>query len=336
MVGFRGLELDDSMPILDQLRSGQVGGVILHDLDVQTGAPGRNISSEDQVRSLVGQLREAGRFGVLIALDQEGGRVARLNPANGFPPTLSQQELGSGAPSRTLDQAVRTAATLAELGIDLNLAPVVDLNINPESPGLGTKNRSFSPDPETVTEHARAVVLGHAREGVVTALKHFPGQGSASLDSHLELPDVTDTWSPSELHPYQELLSEGIAGMVITAHVMHRGLDPHWPATLSPAIITGILRDRLGFDGMVMTDDLQMGAVARRFGLESAVRQALLAGVDILLFGNNNPLAYEPEIAPRVIEVILGLLQDGVLTEDRIDESVERIASSKGGEASRR
>ncbi len=336
MVGFRGMEVDGSDPILQQIRAGEVGGVVLFDVDVATGSS-RNVESPEQVTSLVADLQDAARSPLLVAIDQEGGRVSRLKERYGFPSTLSQQELGErNSLELTRSQAAETAESLADVGINLNFAPVVDVNVNPASPAIGSLGRSFSGDPAVVTDHARAVIEAHRGAGVLTAVKHFPGHGSAPGDTHLGLVDVTDTWSPAELVPYRTLVGEGSVDAVMTAHVVNGQLDPQWPATLSPATVTGVLRDELGFHGVVVSDDLQMGAIADHYGLETAVQQALSAGVDILLFANNNARAYEPDIAPRVVALVETLVRDGALTEERIDESVARVRALKGRLPSRR
>ncbi|MGH2771475.1 MAG: glycoside hydrolase family 3 N-terminal domain-containing protein, partial [Actinomycetota bacterium] len=316
IVGFRGATLDDCGPIAGQIRSGQVGGVVLYDFDDQTRTPGRNIRSPEQVRALVSDLHGLASGFLLVGIDQEGGRVNRLKGEYGFPPTLSQQELGRGRVDATGRHAAGIGATLRRLGIDVNFAPVVDVDVNPQSPAIGAYGRSFSDDPSVVADHARAAIEGYHEGGVLTAIKHFPGHGSADTDSHRGFVDITGTWSKAELDPYRLLVGDRMADMVMTAHVFHQELDPQWPATLSPAIITGILRDQLGFAGVVVADDLQMGAIADRYELETALRQALLAGVDLLMFANNNGRAYEPDIVPRVIATIASLVHDGVIAED--------------------
>ena len=329
MVGFRGMALEASDPILQQIEAGQVGGVVLFDVDVATGSS-RNVESPEQLRSLVAELQNAARSPLLVAIDQEGGRVSRLKERYGFPATRSQQELGERQSLElTASQARQTAEVLADVGINLNLAPVVDVNVNPASPVIGALGRSFSADAAVVTDHARAVIEAHRDAGVLTAVKHFPGHGSAPGDTHLGFVDVTEAWVPAELVPYRTLVSEGSVDAVMTAHVVNGQLDPRWPATLSPTTITGVLRDELGFQGVVVSDDLQMGAITDHYGLETAVRQTLVAGVDILLFANNNPRAYEPDIAPRVVALVEALVGDGTLTEQRIDESVERVRALK-------
>ncbi|HEX8761395.1 MAG TPA: glycoside hydrolase family 3 N-terminal domain-containing protein [Pseudonocardiaceae bacterium] len=329
VVGFRGMSVEDAGLVGEQIRGGQVGGVVLFDVDVLNGEQVRNIRSPDQVRMLINGLEQEAGGTLLVAVDQEGGRVTRLKEQYGFPPTLSQRELAQRGVKATREQAAVTARTLSQLGINVNLAPVIDLDINPASPAIGAFGRSFSADTQIVSEHAQAVIHAHHELGVLTAVKHFPGHGSATADSHRGFVDVSDTWSEVEHAPYRALIHDGMVDIVMTAHVFNRHLDPDWPATLSPSTITGLLRQRLGFDGVVMADDMQMGAIAERYSLETALQQAIVAGIDILVFANNNPRTYEPDIAPKAINIIAGLVEDGTISPARIDESVRRIEALK-------
>ncbi|MGH3815831.1 MAG: glycoside hydrolase family 3 protein [Pseudonocardiaceae bacterium] len=329
LVGFRGTSVGDAGPVVEQIRAGQVGGVVLFDVDVLTGEPVRNVRSPDQVHALVDGLQRVAGGSLLVAVDHEGGRVTRLKERYGFPATLSQHESARRGVAVTREQAAQTARTLSHVGINVNLAPVVDLNVNPESPAIGALDRSFSADAQVVSEHARAVIDGHHEQGVLTAVKHFPGHGSAIADSHRGFVDVSGTWSEAELNPYRALIGNGMVDMVMTAHVFNRNIDPEWPATLSPSTITGLLRQRLGFNGVVVADDMQMGAVAEHYGMETALRQAIVAGVDIITFANNNPRVYQPDIAPRAINIIAAMVEDGTISETRIDESVARIRALK-------
>jgi beta-N-acetylhexosaminidase len=162
---------------------------------------------------------------------------------------------------------------------------------------------------------------------VLTALKHFPGHGSALGDSHAGFVDVTDTWSEVELEPFANIIAAGQADTVMTAHVFNANLDPDYPATLSHATITGILREQLGFDGVVYTDDMQMGAIRDNFGYEEAVRLAIGAGVDIIAVGNN--LQYDPGIIGQTLDIIRAAVDAGDISEARIDESYARIMALK-------
>ena len=328
MVGFRGLALTEDNPIVQDIRERQIGGVFLFDYDMPTSSYARNIQSPDQVRALTAEMQNLAAIPLLIGIDQEGGRVARLKESAGFPAMASAQYLGSANDlALTRQYAEQMATLLADLGVNLNLAPVVDLNLNPQNPVIGKLERSFSADPTVVTRHALEGLGALHGRGVLGTLKHFPGHGSSTGDSHFGIADVTSTWSSKELEPYRKILAAGQADVVMTAHIFNANLDPVYPATLSKPIVTGLLREELGYEGVVMSDDLQMGAIRRYYGFETAIRLALEAGVDILSLANN--LEYAPDLATRAIAVVKQLVQDGTLTEKRIHQSYARILQLK-------
>ncbi len=229
--------------------------------------------------------RECAGRPLLIAVDAEGGLVMRLSPRAGYAPTLSHRDLGDANDlTLTEQEARRIGGMLRAGGINWNLAPVVDVGYNPANPVIVGVGRSFSANPTLVTAHARAYLAGMRAAGVLTALKHFPGHGSSYADSHHGFVDVTETANADvELLPYRRLLAEGIVDAVVTAHVFNRRLDPTYPATLSRATIHGVLREQLGFRGVIVSDDMRMGAVAKHYGFDDAVVLALAAGVDLLL-----------------------------------------------------
>jgi beta-N-acetylhexosaminidase len=165
--------------------------------------------------------------------------------------------------------------------------------------------------------------------GVLSAVKHFPGHGSSRADSHMGFVDVSETWSKTELLPYRSLIKEGKPDMVMTAHIFNRGLDDALPATLSRKTIDGLLRTDLGYDGVVVSDDLMMKAIADDYGMETAIEKAVLAGIDILLFANNT-YTYEPDIARKAFSILKSLVERGVITRERIDISFRRIMKLKG------
>ncbi len=330
MAGFRGLELTDDNPITADLEKRQIGAVILFDYDVPSKTPVRNIASAVQVRRLTEDLRRRSRTPLIIAIDQEGGRVNRLKERFGFPSTISAKEMAVGKGTELTERyAEQTAKLLADLGINLNYAPVVDLNTNPENPVIGRIERSFSGDPSIVTEHAAAWISAHKRRGILSALKHFPGHGSSRADSHLGFVDVTDTWKAIELQPYRSLIDDGVVDIVMTAHIFNSRLDAKYPATLSKTIVSGLLRGELKYDGVVVSDDMQMKAISAHYGLETAVEQAINAGVDMLVFGNNAE-TFEPDIAERAVAAIKSLVANGRISRQRIDESYARIMKLKG------
>jgi beta-N-acetylhexosaminidase len=318
MIGFSGTE--GNQLLFDQISSGAVGGVLLLPY---------NIVDRPQLGDLVGKIKEIKTsLPLFIALDQEGGEVSRLNRKKGFADFPSAKSV---AASYSIDQAfdlyIKMAKMEKEAGANLNFAPVVDLDADPLSPAIGAQGRSFSPSPRKVVDYALAFIMAHKGEKVLTAIKHYPGHGSAREDSHVKLADITKTWQTQEEVPFSAIIKRGMADMVMTAHVMNADIDDAYPASLSQKHIQGNLRGRLGYKGVVVTDDLQMGAVSARFPLEETVVQAVNSGSDILLFANfYNP---DPDIPEKVKEIVLQALGDGRIKEERINEAYNRIVKLK-------
>lgn len=328
LLGFPGETLEPGSPIDEAVRRYGTGGVVLFDNNIDLGVTNRNITAPAQLKELTTALQQASELPLLIAVDQEGGVVARLKDRYGFPATVSAKYLGQqNNLELTRSASDSLAATLAEYGFNLNLAPVVDLATNPENPVIAFKERSFSADPTQVTAHAAAFIKSHRHHKILTCLKHFPGHGSSRDDSHLGLVDVTRYWNKDELQPYRNLISQGLCDMVMTAHTFNTAIDPNFPATLSKATIDGILRKQLGFDGVVVSDDLYMGAIVQHYSYEMAVEKAVNAGVDLLVVANDK--AYRPDIMPRTIELLLGLVQRGRIPHERIDQACARIMAMK-------
>ncbi len=330
MFGFTGTEVTpDIAATLDRIKP---GGVILYDYDGPTGgAQPRNIVSPEQLQTLTQDLQANTAIGYFIAIDAEGGLVNRLKTKYGFTLEVpSAEELGTTNPTNTVAVIDELAALLAQMGINWNFAPVVDVNINPESPAIGNFERSFSADPAVVTGHAAAFVNALSHHGVISALKHFPGHGSAANDTHLGVTDVTDSYdAAAELAPYRNLIAAGYDQPVMTAHIVNRNLDPSaMPATLSHPIMTMLLRDELGFDGLVVSDDMQMGAIVEVFTLEAAVVQAIQAGVDVLLISNQQT-DYDLSRLDRIKAAVLAAVDNGDISEQRIYDSVRRILALK-------
>lgn len=325
MLGFRGAELPPGDAFLAQVRTGHVGHVILFDRDVTTGGE-RNIASPRQLRQLTATLRAAAPGPLLIAVDQEGGRVRRLKTQKGFADLPSAQSMGAGQPEKTRAMASQLGKELAALGISVDLAPVADVNSNPANPAIGALERSFSPNPALVAAHALAFGQGLAQQGVIPALKHFPGQGGAQKDSHLGLTDITRSWNAkADLAPYAQAFAQGWPGMVMLGHLFHTGLDANYPATLSRAIVADLLRGRMGWQGVIISDDMQMKAITDHYGLEQAVLLAVNAGVDILLFGNN--LYWDENLPSKAFATLKGLVESGQISQQRIMESWLRIST---------
>ncbi len=329
MVGFRGTDLKQGDSFLQAVRDLHLGGVVLFDRDVPTQSPVRNIVSQQQIQKLTAQLQAVAEVPLLIAIDQEGGQIARLKARHGFSATPSQAELGRwDDQERTRSSAREVGKLLASLGINLNFAPVLDLAVNPDNPIIAALERSYGTDPDRVERHARWTIQEFHRAGVLSAVKHFPGHGASKQDSHLGLPDVTHLWSETELEPFRSLLSEQLPDLVMMAHLYNAQWDETYPATLSSAVITGMLRQQLGFEGVVVSDDMKMGAIAQNYSLEESIELAVKAGVDILLFGNNSS-TYDPQIAQKAVNILRDLVESGTLSRDRIQQSYQRISDLK-------
>jgi len=326
LVGIDGSELRHNSALLHLLEEDQPGGVLLFDRDMEGRR--RNIVNPRQLQRLCRAMQERSDQTLLIAVDQEGGRVCRLKTGDGFPPTRAAAELGAeDDTSSTAAAAGRMAATLAEMGITWNLAPVVDLASNPDNPVIARLGRSFNADPARVVRHAAAVIKAHHHHGIACCLKHFPGHGSSAGDSHLGLVDVSSSWQEQELLPFRQLAEAGLADAIMTAHVFQRALDSRLPATLSPAILQDLLRRHLAFAGVIISDDLQMRAIAEHWTLEEAVGLAVVAGADMLVIGNQ--LASDPLALSRGIEAIVRLLDQGLVAPSRLKDSLQRIARLK-------
>ncbi len=330
LVGFRGQRAAADDIVIRDLQDRKLGGVLLFSRDNITGKRRRNIRSPAQLRALTDELRAAAgnKIPPLIAIDQEGGYVNRLLQRDGFPSTVSARRMGRfDREVYTRRMAGRIADTLAEAGINLNFAPVVDLLVDPKNPIIGAVERSFSDDPQVVVRHASAFIQAHHERGILCSLKHFPGHGSSSADSHLGFVDITETWSRAELTPFAALIKAGLADTIMTGHLFNSTLDPDLPSTLSPAVIGGLLRGDLGFSGVVVSDDMSMRAISDMYPFAEALRRALKAGVDILTLGNN--VNYDVDTVERTIDIIAEHVATGRLHRDVIDAAYGRVQALK-------
>lgn len=316
VVGLHGTAVADIGQLARAIRDDRLAGVILF---------GKNVTSAAQLRRLTDGLRAlAPARRLIVAIDQEGGQVARLNPTNGFAATASEESIGkANDPAKTGAWAESIAGMLADSGIDLNLAPVVDLNVNPSNPAVGALDRSFSANPDVVTRLATIEIDVHHERGVVTALKHFPGLGSATVNTDFGVADVTSTWTRTELEPYRDLIAAGTADVVMAGHLVNRKLDPAHPASLSPAIVTDLLRGEIGWDGVVITDSLNAAAIREAFGQKEAIALAIEAGNDLLLFASAGTT--DAGIVDGLIDTIEGHVTSGRITRERLDASRSRI-----------
>ena len=285
------------------------------------GLFGRNIASPEQLSSLTAQLR-AERDDVLVAIDEEGGDVTRLEVRTGssFP---GNHALGAvDDVDLTREVAHELGRRLAACGVNLNWAPSADVNSNPSNPVIGV--RSFGADPELVARHTAAYVTGLQAAGVAACTKHFPGHGDTAVDSHHALPRIdaeSSVLERRELLPFRAAIAAGTRA-VMSAHILVPTLDPDHPATLSPHILTDLLRGRLGYDGLIVTDAIEMQAIAATYGIERGSVIAIAAGADALCVGGG--LA-DDETVRRLRDALVSAVRAGELPEERLAEAAERV-----------
>lgn len=328
ILGFNGLTVNQNSPIVADIKERNLGGVILFDKLLAKSESQNNIQSPAQVKELNSSLQACAETPLLIAIDQEGGMVKRLKSSTGFPETLSAEELGfKNDLTLTAIHAGCTAQTLQKLGINYNLAPVVDLNSFPDNPVIGKIKRSFSADPESVIRHADTWIQEHKKQNILCCLKHFPGHGSSQTDSHLGFTDISTSWQDTELVPFKRLINTIPIDSVMLGHLFHSGFDTTHPTSLSKAIVQDLLRTQLKFQGVAITDDFQMKAITDKYGIEESVCLALAAGVDMIIVGNN--LEYDPGFLQRIIPAVSLAVKEKRISEDRIYEAWQRVTQMK-------
>ncbi|ATH08561.1 glycoside hydrolase family 3 [Halobacteriovorax marinus] len=328
LVGFRGSEVDANHQIIEDIHKYKIGSVILFDYDVTLESRKRNIIDRKQVKDLTKRIQRESEIPLLITVDQEGGLVQRLKQRHGFNKVLSPEKVGKrNNLNFTYKESKKLAQDLESVGINLNFAPSADVNTNPDNPVIGKIERSYSSDPLKVSNHVAAFIKSHHDLNIGTTIKHFPGHGSSRGDSHKGFVDVTDTWSEIELIPFKNMINQGNVDILMSAHIFNGSLDPYYPGTLSKSILDDLLRTELKYDGVIISDDMNMSAITDHYGFERAIELAINAGIDILLYGNN--LVYDKEIAKRVHTTIKKLLNEERISIDQINKSFNRVMNLK-------
>jgi beta-N-acetylhexosaminidase len=329
IVGFHGTHEKDPWvrDLSLQITAGDVGGVILFSYNIQDSA---------QLKELTGFLRTLDReHKLFISVDQEGGRVQRLSPAQGFQGFPTAAALAQ----QSLTDVARTYRTMAHEmvthGINLDFAPCVD--VNPEGytcPVIGGLDRSYGSTPRAVMTYAGAMIDAFHAERLLNVIKHFPGHGSAKGDSHAGFVDVSEHWNEKELLPFYELTQHKRVDMVMTAHIFNAHLDPVSPATLSKPTLD-LLR-KAGYEGIIISDDMHMGAIQDHYDVVEATLQAFCAGCDMIILSNNKAAAigvetFVPsvETLPLLLDALVSAVAKGTLPESRVDEAYRRVLKLK-------
>ena len=328
MVGFHGTEAPKGSQICKDIQRYHVGAVILFDYNPVDKNKPKNIATKKQLATLTKQLQACSEDGkLLIAVDQEGGKVQRLKSKYGFYGKFPKaSDVIKMDQSKIKETYTKMSKELKSVGINYDLAPVVDLDINMKNHVIHGLGRSFGKDPKMVANYASTFIDAMHSNGVLTSIKHFPGHGSSVGDTHKGFVDVTDLWQKVELEPYRLLKDK--ADTVMVAHVFNKKIDAKYPASLSYKTVTKLLRWKLDYHGVVITDDLQMGAISQKYGLKNTLELAINAGVDILLIGNQ----LDPKktvSTKKLVETIVSLVKSGEVTEETIDKAYKRIQNLK-------
>ncbi|MGJ4926500.1 glycoside hydrolase family 3 N-terminal domain-containing protein [Bradyrhizobium sp. HKCCYLS2038] len=325
MAGFFATKPSDPgfKQLLADLEEGLIGGVVIL---------GRNVGTADDLTAMIERIRSCKcATPPFIAIDDEGGTVERLGPNIGLAATPSAAEVARGSITAARSAYAALAEKLATLHININLAPVVDLNTNPSNPIIGQRQRSYGSDSETVVRYAAAFIQAHRKQGILTVLKHFPGHGSSTADSHAGIADVTKTWSSAELKPYRRLIRRGLAGAIMVGHLAHAG---RWDGVATQSgghAIDRMLRRELGYDGVVMTDDLAMKAILDAKPPAAAAIDAVKAGADIIMFTKFSDEDQTSDVGREINGALTAAVCSGELKASAVRRSVARIRQWTSG-----
>ncbi len=321
VLGFNGTALNTKATVSEDIKQG-LGGVILFDPNERIKDNFVNVSNPKQLTQLNLDLQSLTKEPLLICIDQEGGTVRRLKEKQGFKPLPSAALVGAKdeiAYSQQIYQGL--ADELSQLQINCVFAPVVDLAIEPKNPIIYQRERAFSHNPKIVVKHAALFIEAMRRKHIFSIIKHFPGHGSSLSDSHKGFVDVSESWKEIELEPFAQLIKMDKVDMIMSAHIFNKYLDPKYPATMSYQTNTKLLRNKLGFQGLMISDGLQMHAISKNFKLKEVVEKTLNSGVDMLLFANQLGFNSREEIVKSVLE----LVDEGKISEQSIRDKANRI-----------
>ena len=324
IMGFQGLKPDDPEVevISSYLAENRLGGVILYDFNIQNSA---------QVKALNSKFKQANQT-CFISVDQEGGLVERLSKTKGFHGFPAAKQI---AKQYTLAEAQNIyeimARELQDHDFNLNFGPVSDLDdlVNP-CPVIGAVDRSYSNEVDIIVAYNKAFITAHLNHSILNAIKHFPGHGLAKLDTHIELTDVTDTAKSEELEVFYKLIDQSGIDIIMTAHIVNQNLDKEKPITLSSTALKTLLRDK-GYDGIIISDDLHMGAIVKNFGFKESVIDAINAGCDMLIISNNKNACKGKDfnrdihINLEVIKIVKNAIDEGKIDRSIVEKAYSRI-----------
>jgi len=329
MLGFYNTSLNANSKIIKDICHDGLGGVILFDRHPTKIGQSKNISSKSQLKKLTYVLSNSCRHKPLIAVDQEGGRVQRLQRRYGFYGKYPKASIiGRGKAENAQIEYMEMADELSSIGINYNLAPVADMAVNRKNRVIFGLGRSYGATSERVAKFDKIFIKMMHESQILTALKHFPGHGSSFGDTHRGFVDVSRTWTLKELEPFQSVIDSGLADSIMVAHVFNKRFDNMYPASLSEKTINDFLRNKMKYHGVVITDDLQMNAISKHYKLRETIKLAINAGDDILLFGNQLSPSKEVNIQ-KLVSIVKSLIKSGEVKQSSIDSANKRIDKMK-------
>ena len=323
MIGLPDNIVDTNSIFYKDIRNGKVGGITMYERHLTS------TNAAENLKRLINTYQSASPTPLFVSITQEGGQVNRLKTKYGFPAMPSAEYIGRiDNLDTTRYYADNTAYTLSRLGININFAPVLDI-YSATNPVLGSRERTYSDNTDKIIKHAKQVILSHNYFNINTVVKHFPGHGSSTEDSHLGVTDVSKTWKKEELKPYKELIKMGLVKGVMTAHIVNTNLDnSKRPATLSKKVITGLLLKKLKFKGVIFSDDMHMKAISAEYSLKETIDMSINAGVDVMLFSGNT-FGKTPTSASDIINIVFELIKENRVSEKDINDSYRRIMKMK-------
>ncbi len=320
IVGFVGDNVKSKgfKEVLKQVENNEISGVIFFE---------DNIKNKEEFLKMTSALKNSkAKYPPFIAIDMEGGYVQRMNENNGFKNFKSAKQISKLTEDEAYKEYFEMAKMLKEADINLNFAPCVDLAVNKESI-IEQKERSYSNDPKVVVKYAKQFIKAHEKNNIITSIKHFPGHGSPTGDTHLGFVDATKTYSDNELYPYLYLADVSPLQTVMISHLYNKNIDKKYPASLSYQTIEKFLRVQTNFDGVIITDDLDMGAIRKNYDLYEIVSLSINAGENILLFSNR--FEHDKKLVDKINLAIKRGLVDGYILSDNLVNSYERIIKLK-------
>lgn len=332
IIGFRGYTYNTAPELKKAIEETNIGGVILFDYDQATKKYVRNIKTSVQVKTLISDIKKNAKVNntepLFISIDEEGGKVSRLKNLPDFTKTASAATLGTKSDADVTTTAAGLGQILKNLGFNVDFAPDIDVNVNPKNPVIGGVDRSFSSDQLVVSQKGIAFFKGLETAGIISAAKHFPGHGSSVADSHLGFVDITSTYKSYELEPFKAACAAGVP-MVMVGHLFNQNVDAKHPATLSKTHIDNLKNQAGCKTQLVVSDDMDMGAIIKQYGRTEALTRALNAGIDVLILSNNYA-TYDPNEFFKARQIILDQVKSGAISESRINNAYQKIQAVKG------